>query len=109
MKTRGVKVLDPVLETGQLDWLMLSTAQCPDAAAERRVIAAYFRVPHEPWGADRAFVLPVLIRRSRRRVLFYQVSGLDLGPRRLPHADTPHPHFFKGSRLAAYTETSGTT
>lgn len=108
MKTRGVKVLDPVLETSQLDWLMLPAAECPDTAAERRVIAAYFRVPHDPWGAERAFVLPVLIRRSRRRVIFYQVSGLDLGPRRHPPAVKSWPQGLRTSRLVTYIETSGT-
>lgn len=78
MKTRGVKVFDPVLHTSQLDWLVVSAQECPDGAAERRVVTAHFRVPHEPWGPDLAFVQPVRIRRSRRRVLFHQECGVRL-------------------------------
>ena len=44
---------------------------------EGRVISSHFRKPHEPWGHSGAFVLPVRIRRSRWRVLFWQESGLD--------------------------------
>jgi len=76
MRTQGVKVLDPVLETSQLDWLVVSIGECPDEAAERRVARRHFRVPHGPWGPEMAFVQPVVIRRSRRRVLFCQKSGL---------------------------------
>ena len=78
MKTRGVKVLDPVLDTRQLDWLVVSIRECPDETAERHLILTHFRVPHEPWGSDRAFVRPVQIRRSRFRVLFRQESGVRL-------------------------------
>lgn len=76
MRTQGMKVLDPVLEHGQIDWLIVPAQECPNQEAERRLAQAYFRVPHEPWGAERAFVLPVCVRRSRRRVLFVQQSGL---------------------------------
>ena len=75
MRTHGVKQLDPVAQTRQLDWLVLPARSCPDREAERRVAAVYFRVPHEPWGRERAFVHPVTVRRSRRRVLFVQQSG----------------------------------
>lgn len=78
MKSRGVKVLDPTLQTEQLEWLVLPSSQCPDEASEQRVIASYFRIPHTQWGAVGAFVSPVQVRRSRRRVLFYQRSGVDL-------------------------------
>jgi hypothetical protein len=78
MKTRGVKVFDAVLQTGQLDWLVVSAEECPNQAAERHVVSAHFRVPHAPWGPDRAFVQPVRIRRGRRRVLFRQESGIGL-------------------------------
>jgi len=78
MKNRGFIVFDPVLETSQLDWLVVPIRECPDAAAERRVVSQHFRVPHGPWGPDRAFVQPVIVRRSRRRVLFRQRSGLTL-------------------------------
>ncbi len=77
MRTRGVKVCDPVLAADQLDWFVVSTTECPDTEAEQRVINAYFRRPHGPWGGKRAFVLPVTVRRSRRRVLFCQRSGLE--------------------------------
>jgi len=76
MKTHGVKVLDPVLETVQIDWLVVPISQCQDAAAEGRLVNRYFRKPHEPWGPERAFVMPVQVRRGRRRVLFCQESGL---------------------------------
>jgi len=76
MKTQGVKVLDPVLETNQLQWLVVPARECPDNESERRVIARYFRVPHEPWGPEKAFVGPVEIRRSRHRVLFCQELGI---------------------------------
>lgn len=78
MRRRGVKLIDPVLQTGQLDWLVVPAKECPDGAAERQVVTVHFRVPHEPWGPDRAFVHPVSIRRSRRRVLFRQESGISL-------------------------------
>jgi hypothetical protein len=78
MRTQGVKVLDPVFQTEQLEWLLLSARECPDAASEQRIIENYFRSPHSPWGVLRAFVRPVHIRRSRRRVLFCQELGVDL-------------------------------
>lgn len=78
MRTRGVKLLDPVLLMHQLDWLVVSVQECPDQAAERDFICRHFRVPHGPWGPERAFVRPVVIRRSKRRVLFFQESGLAL-------------------------------
>ena len=71
----GVKQLDPVAETKQLEWLMLPVEECPDAEAERRIAATHFRVPHEPWAPAQAFVQPVTVRRSRRRVLFVQQFG----------------------------------
>ena len=77
MRTRGVKLLDPDLEHVQIDWLLVSAAECRDTHAERKLIACHFRRPHEAWGASRAFVMPVCIRRSRRRVLFWQQSGLE--------------------------------
>lgn len=76
MKTHGVKMTDPVFETGQFDWLVVSIRECPDEHAERRVVSAQFRVPHEPWGPQGAYVRPVSVRRSRRRVLFRQESGI---------------------------------
>ena len=78
MKTRGVKVLDPALQTRQLDWLVLSIEECPNHSAEQHVILTHFRVPHEPWGPGQAFVSAVHIRRTRFRVLFRQESGVGL-------------------------------
>ena len=77
MRTSGVKVLDPVLDTVQIDWLIVPARECREAQDERRLICRHFRKPHEPWGPSRAFVLPVRIRRSSRRVLFSQQSGLE--------------------------------
>ena len=77
MRTRGVKRLDPVLENAQIDWLVISADECRDAEDEGQVITRHFRKPHEPWWPTRAFVLPVNVRRSRRRVLFLQRSGLE--------------------------------
>lgn len=76
MRTRGVRKLDLVSESMQLDWLVLPVSQCPDEETERQIMAAHFRVPHEPWVPNRAFVAPVAVHRSRRRVLFVQQSGL---------------------------------
>jgi len=75
MRRNGVKLSDPVGGYGQLEWMVFSAAQCPDASAEGRIINRYFRRPHEPWPPSQAFVEPVVVRRSRRRVLFRQRSG----------------------------------
>ncbi len=76
MRTRGVKVLDPLLHTAQVEWLVVPAHQCRDETTERQLVDTYFRRPHEPWGRELAFVLPVRVRRSRRRVLFCQESGV---------------------------------
>ena len=76
MKRQGVKLLDPILENAQIDWLGVPAHECRDEQDEWRWISQHFRKPHEPWGHSQAFVLPVNIRRSRRRVLFSQQSGL---------------------------------
>jgi hypothetical protein len=73
MRTRGVKVL----ETDQIDWLLVPVNECRDAEEEGQFISRHFRKPHEPWLPNRAFVLPVNVHRSRRRVLFSQRSGLE--------------------------------
>lgn len=78
MMARGVKLLDPVADTHQLDWLFVSRETCPDEASERQLMACHFRVPHQPWGAEQAFVSEVEIHRSRRRILFCQRSGVGL-------------------------------
>jgi hypothetical protein len=77
MRTSGVKLLDPVLETTQIDWLVVPAGECRDTQDEGRLICSHFRKPHEPWEPNRAFVMPVRVRRSRRRVLFLQQSGLE--------------------------------
>jgi hypothetical protein len=77
MRTRGVKSLDPVLETVQIDWLVVPAQECRNDQDEGRLISTHFRKPHEPWGNSRAFVMPVRIRRTRSRVLFRQESGLE--------------------------------
>ncbi len=77
MITRGTKFMDPVLETNQLDWLVVASEECPDTASEQQLVARHFRIPHQPWGSRGAFVTTVVIRRSRRRVLFRQESGID--------------------------------
>jgi hypothetical protein len=78
MRNRGVKLLDPVLESFQIDWLVVPAEQCRNHEDEGRLISQHFRKPHEPWGNSRAFVMPVCIRRTRWRVLFCQESGLEL-------------------------------
>lgn len=75
MRTRGVKLLDPMFESTQIDWLVVPAKECRNDQDEGRLISTHFRKPHEPWGNSRAFVQPVRIRRSRRRVLFSQESG----------------------------------
>jgi hypothetical protein len=77
MRTQGVKLPDPVMELVQIEWLVLPVEDCRNAETERMIVTSHFRKPHEPWEPDRAFVLPVRIRRSRSRVLFCQESGLD--------------------------------
>ena len=77
MRTRGVKLLDPVLDNTQIDWLLVTVDECRDVQEEWKLVSRHFRKPHEPWGPTRAFVEPVCIRRSRRRVLFSQHSGLE--------------------------------
>jgi hypothetical protein len=78
MRTRGTRLVDSMVGTVQVDWLLIPTEECRDIHAENRVIRMHFRQPHEPWGHHGAFVLPVCIRRSRRRVLFFQQSGIEL-------------------------------
>jgi len=78
MRMHGMKLLDPLAWTLQLEWLVVPAGECPDQAAERRIIVLHFRKAHEEWSPVRAFVGPVRVRRSRRRVLFCQESGLSL-------------------------------
>jgi hypothetical protein len=78
MRTYGMKLLDSVLGTAQVDWLVVPVEECRDTFDEDLFIRTHFRKPHEPWGHRGAFVMPVCIRRSRRRVLFFQKSGIQL-------------------------------
>ena len=75
MVRQGIRVLDPVSETRQIEWVVMSVGLCPTAEAERHVILSRFRRPHEEWPGG-AFAMPVRIRRSRNRVLFCQESGI---------------------------------
>ncbi len=77
MQTRGMRLLDPALDTVQIDWLVVSVDECRDDYDEQRLIGCHFRKPHEAWGPSRAFVMPVRVRRNRSRVLFSQQSGLE--------------------------------
>jgi hypothetical protein len=77
MRTRGMKLLDAVLGTMQIDWLVVPVKFCRDSAAEESYIRRHFRKPHEPWAHGGAYVLPVCVRRSSRRVLFFQKSGIE--------------------------------
>jgi hypothetical protein len=76
MRKSGVKLCD---EIRQIDWLIVPAGQCPDESAQGQFVARHFRIPHEPSGNDLTFVREVTIRRSRRRVLFRQESGVHLG------------------------------
>lgn len=76
MRRAGVLVLDPVLDQCQVEWLLLSVEECPDRETEDWIIRTHFRIPQGPWGHHRAYVEPVEVRRSRRWVLFRQVSGV---------------------------------
>lgn len=75
---KGVKVVDHVLDTMQIDWLLISKTDCPNPEEEHRLISSHFRKPHDPWGAEGAFVTPVSVRYGRNRILFRQESGLTL-------------------------------
>jgi hypothetical protein len=77
MRTRGVRLLDPVFADVQVDWLMVSVDECRDDHDERQLISKHFRKPHESWCPTHAYVSPVDVRRSRRRILFVQWSGLE--------------------------------
>jgi hypothetical protein len=78
MRSHGLKVLDPGVESLQLEWLVISVDKCPDTAAEEHLASRHFRTPHEAWAPQRAFVAPVTVRSSRRRKLFCQLSGVNL-------------------------------
>ena len=76
MRTQGVKVLDRVLETNQIHWMLVHRKECPDEDSERLIIQTHFLVPHERWTTPPAFVGPVRVRRSRSWVLFSQECGV---------------------------------
>lgn len=75
MRKSGTKQLDDVR---QIDWLIVPAGRCPDQSTLDSLIARYFRIPHGPSGNDLTFVQEVRIRRSRRRILFHQESGVHL-------------------------------
>lgn len=76
MKKHGVKILDPSAETLQVDWLLVSADECPDDQTLATLVRRHFRKAHEPWGSNRAYVHEVVVRRTRRRILLLQYSGL---------------------------------
>ncbi len=76
MRKSGIKRLDDIR---QIDWLIVPAKRCPDRATLEGMIARHFRIPHEPSGNDLTFVQEVKIRRSQRRILFHQESGVHLG------------------------------
>ncbi len=78
MKKHGIKQLDPIFDAAQLDWLIVSTKECPTLEEEQTYANTYFRPTHDPSGNDKSYVRPVYVRRSRRRILFYQQSGVEV-------------------------------
>ena len=77
MRNSGVKLLDPVLETAQIDWMIVPVEECRDAKDEERVIFRYFRKPHDACSPHRALtVMPVSSAAAAAGVLFSQQSGL---------------------------------
>lgn len=76
MRRWGIRIVDPVEGSQQVEWLVLTIRECPDSMTEAEVIGRYFRSPHEPWAPEKAFVQPVEVRRTRTRVLFRQQVGL---------------------------------
>ena len=75
---QGTRVLDRLTETSQIRWLAVSARDCADDMAEKRLVQRHFPVPHRMWSWPSAFVEPVVIRRTRRRVLFCQRLGVGL-------------------------------
>ena len=73
---QGIKVLDRVLETSQIDWLVIRREECPDENAERPgrrgPLPCAARAVEHASGLRR----PGANRRSRNRVLFCQESGV---------------------------------
>ncbi len=73
MRKFGTKQLDDIR---QIDWLIVPSNRCSSQSMVENLIACHFRIPHEPSGNDQTFVQEVVIRRSRRRILFRQESGV---------------------------------
>ncbi len=88
MRDRGIRILD-YAETRQVRWLLASINECRDESTERRIIRSWFLLPHAAWSCPPAFVEPVVICRSRRRVLFRQQAGVLLES--TPSARSPAP------------------
>jgi hypothetical protein len=78
MWDHGIRVLDQFTETRQVQWLVVRASECIDHRAEERLARRHFPVPHAIWTWPPAFVEPVVIRRTRRRVLLCQRSGVGL-------------------------------
>ena len=76
MTYQGAEWLD-VTEIRQVRWLMLPAEECPNQKAEQQLARQHFLVPHATWSWPRAFVRPVTVRRTRRRVLLSQQFGVD--------------------------------
>jgi hypothetical protein len=81
MRDRGIRILDHA-ETRQVRWLLVSVEDCRDETAERQIVRSCFPLAHAAWSWPPAFVGPVVICRTRRRVLFHQQAGIVLQPDR---------------------------
>ena len=77
MSDRGIRWID-IAETRQVLWLLVPVEDCPDQSSEERLTRSHFLVPHTTWSWPKAFVEPVSIVRTCRRVLFRQQLGIEL-------------------------------
>jgi hypothetical protein len=81
MREQGIRIIDDT-ETRQVRWRVVSARDCPDESAEQRIIHSSFPLPHAARGWPWAFVGPVVVRRTCRRVLLWQEAGILLEPSR---------------------------
>ncbi len=77
MRNQGTRILDRAGETRRMQWLMVFAHECRDRAAEERLIGSHFLRPHTRWSWPPAFVDPVVVQRTRRRVFMSQISGVE--------------------------------
>lgn len=77
MRTEGIRIVDRGVETRRIQWLVVSQKDCSDEVAEHRLALSHFLLPHARWNWPPAFVDPVVVRRTRRRVLLSQRAGVD--------------------------------